>query len=1078
MLKAFIKRSTRQQWVIILSTLTLLLVTVLAAFTWFVFREGLLESVERSRDLAATAAAKVELILADNKIILEKIAQLPAVRQFETQACDPTFKTLNDFRAGQFARINLVAKDGRLICEPNPKAMGREEATRNHPWFIKAIAAEDFAVGDAFRSVPSGEWISPLTHVVRNDAGETIGLVVLSLDLKQLSERIFTAKESVEGFRAVMLDGAGQNVINSDPTLIGSKTDASNQITERLGNFTFRSFGTDKTWRLVGRANVAGSDWRVFVGIPEDIALADARKAAYVAAGIGVLILILFAGPAIWFGRFSLKRDEISRQQVDELSELHDFMWANIPEGAAFFNDTGIILDANNQLATILQRPRSEIIGHKLNEFTVDEKDIERSKVRQKGFNRWTTTFRRPDGSLIDIETKVQSFAADARRLYIGVFRDFTDLKRAEAELRKSEELLEQTGRVASIGGWELDLATMTPRWTAETHRLHDLPTDHFPTIEEAITFFAPEGREKLTRAVNEAIHNGTPYDLELPFTTAKGRELWVRTLGRPIIENGKITRLIGTIQDFTAKKATEQQLEEARARAEIASNAKSSFIAIMSHEIRTPLTGIMGMADLLLTENLAPSQRNLIERLLRSGRVLLDLINDVLDFSKIEANKLDIEHVTFVPHDIFTSVKELLDPIAEEKLLKLNFNIATALATPVIGDPKRLRQVLVNLIGNALKFTERGQVSVNAAHERTADQELILRVLVSDTGPGISSDAQQNLFKPYVQGDQQTSKRAPGTGLGLSISRLLVEAMGGTIEVSSLVGRGSSFSFTIKLQALDKAAMGEPALAQRAALTPLRPLRILAAEDNDTSRFLIKAMLERKGHQIDSVVNGAEALEAARTRNYDLILMDMQMPVMDGMEAVRHIRKLNSPNAHIPIIALTADLIDENRNLYLSSGVDCIVGKPVDWTALDIEMAAQLATPRTNRETVEDGQEKTTLSVVAPNSEPLIDQSAHDSMRETLGSERFDMLLSMFRENLKKYAGDIHVAVAQNDLQQAKRAAHALRGLAVQFGAMRVASFVEFIEVQTKDLDSVKKTMPELDVAVTATLDQMKPQG
>jgi len=1082
-LQSFLKRSARQQWGIFLGLLLVLLIAAETAFTWYVFRDGLIESAERSRDLARTAAGKLEVILTDHREILEKAAQMPSVKasaRYGSQVpCDPFFQTLNEFRAGQFESLNLNAVDGRLICEPRPMTEERTLVTRSHPWFEAGLQAEGFAIGHVFMGWPTMRWRLPLTHPVRDDSGATIGLLVMALDLQTLSQRIFTEKERVPGFRGGIADGTNRFLAHTDPELIGETTNTAGQRIESIGDEMYRVFGSDGIWRLVGGAPIRATPWRVFIGVPEELALADARRSAMIAAGVGVLVFGLFAAGVFFFGRINVARDDSRRQQVDELTELQGFFWANIPEGAAFFDSQGVILEANDQLARMLGRPRSSLLGHKLNEYAADShgEPVRREALHVNGRDHWTTVFLHPDGSTIDIETKIESFSVGDRKLFIGVFRDFTELKRVEADRRKSEELLEQTGRVAGVGGWELDLATMRPRWTSQTRRLHEVPDDYEPTLEEAIAFFPEDARKTITHLVKTAISDGAPYDVELPFVTAKGRSLWVRAQCQPIVERGKVVRLIGSFQDVTARRLAERQLEEERARAEIASKAKSAFIAIMSHELRTPLTGILGTADLLQTYSLTPQQRHLVDRLSQSGRVLLDLINDVLDFSKIESSNLTIERVPFVPRETFESVRELLEPLARRKGLGLSFTIAEDLWGLVQGDQKRLRQVLMNLVGNAVKFTEQGSITVEASYDAgPSDTECILRVKVVDTGVGIAATDLPNLFKPYVQGDQRVVSRAGGTGLGLAISKLLVEAMGGTISVSSTPGKGSTFSFTIVLtKTQDQSPVPGP-VAQRELPPSRRKLHILVAEDNETSRYLIAQMLQRRGHHVIAVENGAEAVASAQATAFDIVLMDMQMPVMNGMDAVRAIRQFPGDSARLPIIALTADLIDENRSKFIEAGVDVIVGKPIDWKTLESEIE-HLICERTSARPAGDAYTQSAGDRPrddAANSAALLDRESLRELTTFLGPEKLGSLLASFRENVKKYHANLHVLAQDGDLQQAKREAHALKGLSIQFGAVQLSRLADDVENRSNSIDDVRAILPLLDQTLDRTLQEL----
>ncbi|MBL8628992.1 MAG: response regulator, partial [Rhodospirillaceae bacterium] len=427
----------------------------------------------------------------------------------------------------------------------------------------------------------------------------------------------------------------------------------------------------------------------------------------------------------------------------------------------------------------------------------------------------------------------------------------------------------------------------------------------------------------------------------------------------------------------------------------------------------------------------------------------------------------------TFAPSDIFQSVNELLEPIAAERGIRLAFDVSESVAQTMMGDPKRLRQVLVNLTGNALKFTERGTVAVNADCYPGDTGDDVLHVSVSDTGIGISDADQQNLFKPYVQAESGASARSLGTGLGLSICKLLVEAMGGEITVASREGSGSTFTFSVRLQP-DRAHSAQALRRQSNVSVKAVPLRILAAEDNETSRYLVQSMLERKGHAVDTVENGALAIEAVKQQNYDLVLMDMQMPVMDGKDAVRVIRKLGGAYATLPIIALTADMVDENRSTYFDAGIDALVGKPVDWTVLDNEMM-RLTGPR-------GAGLGTAGAPFASNGSPAaitdIDFGTLASVVDLLGLEKFDKLVASFRENMQKYKVDMQQNVSANDLRQVRRTAHSIKGLALQFGATTVGQMAARMETDAMGITEMTTQLPLFDQKITEALDAISQPG
>jgi len=1065
LLHFFTKRTARQQWGIFLVGLFLLLASIVAVFTWYVFKQVLSENVDDSRNLATNAAVKLSAILEDDLQFLAGIAASPEAQRLGSKSCDPVIAFMRNFRSNPYERIWLVTTSGELVCAPEGAAADRALVTTQHPWFQSGLKADGFSIGHAFLTFPTARWTIPLTQTVRDAQNRVIGLVVLAVDLKSLQKRIFIDGETPGGFRGGITDENNLLLLHNDPALIGTKIDPNSQRTQALGNETFRVLGLDNTWRYCGAAQPKGTTWRAFFCTPEDVALATARKDATYAALVGIGIFGLFALGIFLFSRINIDRDDSNIKRVSDLTRLQDFLWSNIPVGLAFFDSNGVTMEANDQLATMMRRPREGLIGKKLNEFAVESNDQQRIGLEKSGYGRWTSAFKRSDGTTIDIETTVRKFTADNLDVIIGVFRDFTDLKHAETELRKSEELLEQTGRIAGIGGWELDSVTTPPRWTSNTRRIHEVQDDFVPTLDTALEFFPKETRAVITKAVSDGFAFGIPYDMEVPFITAKGRSLWVRVVGQPLLENGKVVRLVGSFQDITERRLAERELEEQRAKAEIANNAKSSFLAIMSHELRTPLTGILGMADLLSAEKLAPQHQDFVERLSKSGRILLDLINDVLDFSKIEANKLTIDRVPFVPREIFDSVRDLLAPLAAEKNLTLIFAVANDLSTSILGDPKRLRQVLTNLVGNAVKFTSQGRIIVNATVQNLASGESIMCVRVADTGAGISIADQANLFKPYVQGGAHTVGRAGGTGLGLAISRLLVEAMGGEITVSTQEGEGSTFTFTVKLYKDRTSTVADPIKAKATAALPQRSLRILLGEDNETSRYLVSEVMRRKSHTVDVAVNGADALLAAKQQDYDIILMDMQMPVMSGMDAVHEIRQLENSNASAPIIALTADIIEESRAKYLAAGVDAVVAKPINWSTLELEMTRLLDTPKDMRRQliISSGYDPTEQNP------PALDVEALRELASFLGPDKLLSLLVTFKQNVTAYRIDMQKHIEAGDLKQAKRTAHALRGLSIQFGALRLGKVATEIETKLESIEQIIRVMPTLDQLIAA---------
>lgn len=508
-------------------------------------------------------------------------------------------------------------------------------------------------------------------------------------------------------------------------------------------------------------------------------------------------------------------------------------------------------------------------------------------------------------------------------------------VSRRANQMEESRVLLARMAEVAEIGGWELDIKTMHLVWTEQTRIIHEVDECFAPTPENAAAFFAPEGQATIANAVEQCIQSGQAFDFELPLTTAKGRRLWVRAAGGRMNENGVPAKLIGVFQDITERATHAKELEARRLEAESASIAKSQFLATMSHEIRTPMNGVMGMLELLLRGNLGAQQERHALIAQESAQNLMRIINDVLDFSKIEAGQVELESIAFNTSDLIRHAVSLMAMRADEKGLALSSQTDEDVPIWLAGDPTRITQVLLNLIGNAVKFTDEGGVTVRAIYVRDAGGDH-LKISVTDTGIGISSDDQAKLFERFMQADSTTTRKFGGSGLGLAISKQLIELMGGDVGVESAPGLGATFWFTFparQTQAIEKRVVDEPVDAPPE--QPNRPLNILVAEDNAVNQMIVQTFLKMEGHAVVIANNGSEAVEAVQAQAFDIVLMDIQMPVMDGVAATQAIRALPGPAKDIAIIAVTADAMDCDRDKYLACGMNEYLSKPVQSAAL-----------------------------------------------------------------------------------------------------------------------------------------------
>ncbi|MCA9407968.1 MAG: PAS domain S-box protein [Candidatus Omnitrophica bacterium] len=567
-------------------------------------------------------------------------------------------------------------------------------------------------------------------------------------------------------------------------------------------------------------------------------------------------------------------------------------------------------------------------------------------KIRQKGLlSDIETQLCCKDKSLLEANVSI-SMIKDAEGNIvgsIGIMRDITNQKAAERKIKESENKIRVILDNSAVAITLTDEQERIVSWNKFTEQLFHMKRNDLYLKHVSILY--PQDEWEKIRSENIR-HMGSKHHLETKIKT-KNDDIIDVDLSINVLRdaNDNIIGSVGIMQDITEQKKVQEMLLQAKLAAEEANSAKTLFLANMSHEVRTPMNTILGMIDLTLDTTLDEEQRENLNVAKDAADNLLGLLNDILDLSRVEAGKITLEKIDFHLPNVAKSVIKGLSVLSQAKEIQLILNVDSEVPELVEGDPVRLRQVMINLINNAIKFTHKGKIITEIKVK--SEREFLFSV--KDEGIGIPKDRQENIFNVFTQADDSTTRRFGGTGLGLAICKKLVEMMGGKIWVESEEGRGSTFLFTAKFKTLKQKADNtmlsslkkEGNLTEEYILDHLKDLKVLLAEDNVVNQKIVVRMLEKQGCCVETVVNGQEVVDKVIKQNYDVVLMDAQMPILDGLSATKIIRDNEaSTGKHVPIIALTARAMQEDRKRCIEAGMDGYVTKPIDRKKLFEEIA------------------------------------------------------------------------------------------------------------------------------------------
>ncbi|GAK61392.1 multi-sensor hybrid histidine kinase [Candidatus Vecturithrix granuli] len=646
---------------------------------------------------------------------------------------------------------------------------------------------------------------------------------------------------------------------------------------------------------------------------------------------------------------------------------------------------------------------------------------------------------------------------------YLAIKDDVTQHKLAEETLAKERNLLRTL--INHLPDYIYIKDTQSRFILANEASIRSL---NFTCLEELIgktdfDLFPQTLAERFYADEQAVLQSGTPLinQEEQTIKLSTGEPLWFLTTKVAFRDSrGEIAGIVGLSRDITRQKQQEEELKQAKDQADAANRAKSEFLARMSHEIRTPMNAIIGLTHLALQTELSPKQQDYLTKIHISSHSLLGIIDDILDFSKIEAGKLSLEAVNFDLEEVLHDVADVLGIKAEEKGLDLRFSIADDVPPVLVGDPLRLKQILMNLTSNALKFTEHGSITIHVELVSKRAAKVVLRFVVRDTGIGISPQQRQELFQPFTQADGSITRRYGGTGLGLSISKGLVEMMEGTIKVESQPGQGSLFSFTATFshypeqQTLFRLT---PEHDEPERLNMLSGLRVLVVEDNEINQQVAKELLETRGMIVTIANTGQEAVQWVRDAEFDFILMDIEMPDMDGYEATQRIRELAASLPaktlqQIPIIAMTAHALTGDRKKSLEAGMNDHLIKPMDPEQLYAMLFKWIEPAQRARSELTSVQPRT-ISVQNSEKFPRLPGLDPASGLARVGQNQnlYCDLLDKFQTTYTHKSKEIQALLEQGDLEKAAQMIHGLKGVAGNLGAHDVFRIAQQLETSIK---------------------------
>ncbi len=775
---------------------------------------------------------------------------------------------------------------------------------------------------------------------------------------------------------------------------------------------------------------------------------------------------------------------------VSQTSRLNTLL-ETIADGIVTIDSASNVESLNTQAAHLFGYEPYEILGKNFNQLMPD--------LGRGGWDGYTSILfgdgcidgvdaeqikqvmgLRKDGTLFPMDLSVRVMYLEGKRLYTGIIRDVTDRKAVDDELKRGQQLLEVMKENVPVGISVFDENKKLVVVNQEALALFRLPEElaqlgtTYPTI---IRYFAERGdfgEGDVDDIVKDRVRIGHSPERQRFLRSIIDGNRTVEVNTRPMPGGGVVSLYL----DITERLRSEEKLEKLLFQANAANQAKTDFLSTISHEIRTPLNGVIGMAQMLGHTDMNSEQQEKLDIILKSGNTLLELINDVLDMSKIEAGNLEIEYIPCDLRDVVTSVKAPFEVTTKNKGVEFRTFVDPKIAAHHISDPTRLHQIIMNLLSNALKFTDMGSVELAVRLREELDDNIqYVGISVEDTGVGVPEDRLSSIFDSFSQADSSVTRKFGGTGLGLSIVKNLVTLMGGTITLSSEIGKGSCFEIILPIAVASKKeaetlATGSLVSEDQSTVS----LKVLVAEDNDVNVLITAAFLKKIGHDCQIAENGVEALRMFEDGNFDLILMDIHMPEMDGIEATRKLRE-REDGQFIPIIGLTADAFKERHAHFIEVGMDDVLTKP-----FTEEQLVEVMSKNRTRQNIKAGgvlveNEPNDHDVKASDflgiatSEPIGSDEKYQEFKDQLGPEVTRTLIKKTPDAILKELGSLRDGLQKKDSEIVLRAAHTISGVAGSMCADRLAKQASIIEQSSGNLTEILATLPEIERTVEDTI-------